>query len=258
MLKNMFSRRWWPTSLLVLGAIALTVRLGIWQLDRLGQRREFNAHVRAMQAAPVLVLTGEVPSADLETMEYRAVSAEGIYDFAHQVAIRNQAWAQDWGYEPGFALLTPLLLEDGAAVLVERGWIPARQDSPEAWRQFDQPGKVTVSGIIRLPLEQGEMGGGVPDPTLAPGQSGLDFWNLVDIERIRLQVPYALLPVYIQQAPGPDGTGLPYRALPELDLTDGPHLGYAFQWFTFAALLFFGYPVYLRKQAESEAARLRR
>jgi surfeit locus 1 family protein len=253
----MLSRRWWWTTLLVLAGTAVLVRLGIWQLDRLAARRDFNAHVLAMQAEPALILPGEPVGQDLTGMEYRLVQAAGVYDFDHQVALRNQVWTHSWGDEIGFALLTPLVLADGRAVLVERGWVARGDESPQSWRQFDQPGTVTVSGIIRLPLAEPEMGGGVPDPTLAPGQPGLDFWTLVDIRRLQEQMPWPLLPVYIQQAPGTDPAAPPYRALPELDLTDGPHLGYAFQWFTFAALLFFGYPVYLKRQGESSAARPR-
>lgn len=253
MLRLMFSRSWWPTTLLVLAGIALTVRLGFWQLDRLAQRQAFNAHARAMQAAPALVLSGQALDEDLSGMEYRQVEASGRYDFARQVAVRNQVWTQAWGDEMGYALLTPLLLEDGRAVLVQRGWVPAGYDGPEAWRLLDEPESARVTGIIRLPLERPGMGGGVPDPTLAPGQERLDFWNLVDIPRIRQQVPYPLLPVYVQQAPDPAQSGLPYRSLPELDLNDGPHLGYAGQWFTFAALLVFGYPVYLKKQEQVQA-----
>ena len=47
----------------------------------------------------------------------------------------------------------------------------------------------------------------------------------------------ALLPVYIQEAPEPAWQGPPYRSQPTLDLTEGPHMGYAIQWFTFAGLL---------------------
>ncbi len=247
MLKRMFSRTWLVTTLLVFAGMIFTIRLGFWQLDRLEQRRELNAHLAAMQVAPVLSLNQESISEDLTEMEYRQVKAVGTYDFEHQVAIRNQVWVQSWGNEPGYALLTPLLLSNGTAVLVERGWIPAEYQAPASWRQFDEPGQVTVEGIIRLPRAKGEMGGGVPDPTLAPGQTRLDFWNFVNLERIQEQMPYPLLNVYIQQAPNPSQSSLPYRSLPEIEISDGAHLGYALQWFFFASLLFFGYPVYLKK-----------
>jgi surfeit locus 1 family protein len=246
MFKLMFSRTWLATTFLILVGMAGTIRLGFWQLDRLEQRQEFNAHLRAMQVAPALSLNQEEFSDDLAEMEYRQVRAFGSYDFEHQVAIRNQVWTQSWGNEPGYALLTPLLLPNGAAVLVERGWIPAEYQSPASWRQFDEPGSVNVEGIIRLPRVKGEMGGGVPDPTLAPGQSHLDFWNFVNIERIQEQMPYPLLGIYIQQAPIASQDSLPYRYLPEIEISEGSHLGYALQWFFFASLLFFGYPIYLK------------
>jgi surfeit locus 1 family protein len=143
--------------------------------------------------------------------------------------------------------LTPLILSSGTAVLVERGWIPADYQSPASWRQFDEAGIVTVEGIIRLPRAKGEMGGGIADPTLAPGQASLDFWNFVNIERIQEQISYPLVSVYIQQAPAASQDSLPYRSLPEIEISEGAHLGYALQWFFFTSLLFFGYPTFLKK-----------
>ena len=60
--------------------------------------------------------------------------------------------------------------------------------------------------------------------------------------------PYQLLPVYVQQAPDPAWTSLPYRSQPDVEISEGPHLGYALQWFTFSALLGLGYPVFIRRQ----------
>lgn len=247
MLRLVFSRRWWWTTLLVLLAVGVTIRLGVWQLDRLETRRAYNAHVRETQTAPVLVLSGRVDE-DLAAMEYRAVQATGVYDFERQVAIRNQVWTQSWGDEPGHALLTPLVLADGSAILVRRGWIPARYATPESWREFDEPGRVTVAGVLRRPLEAGEMGGGVPDPTLVPGQAGLSFWNFVNVARLQKQIPYALAPAYIQEVPDGEDTRLPFAEAPVPDLSDGAHLGWALQWFFFAALLLGGYPFWLRRQ----------
>lgn len=250
-LKRYFSRRWWWTTLVMLAAVAVMVRLGIWQLDRLETRRAFNAHVTAMQAAPPLALEGEAISADLAGMEYRRASAAGVYDFEHQVALRNQYRGDPDGVaEYGYHLLTPLVLSDGSAVLVDRGWIPAEYATPESWRQFDEPAAASVTGILRLPLEEGDMGGGVPDPDPAPGQA-LYLWNFLPLDRLAAQMPYPLLPVYLQRSTGTGGAEYPEPILPVLELSDGPHLGYALQWFFYAALVFCGYPVYLRKQIPS-------
>ncbi len=121
-------------------------------------------------------------------------------------------------------------------------------DQPAAWRKYDDARVVRVNGILRLGGSKPEVGG-VPDPTLTPGQTRLDLWNSVNLERIGEQVPYQLLPVYIQPNPDPADVTPPIPFQPEVDISEGPHMGYAGQWFTFAALLLFGYPLlYLRRQ----------
>ena len=248
-LRLMFSRKWFLTTLLALAGTALCVRLGIWQLDRLAQRQAFNAHYLATSALPRLMLKS-APQDDLTQMEYRPVTLTGRYDFEYQVALRNQYYENRQGY----FLLTPLLLSDGTAILVERGWIPVEGNhlTSPGWRQYDQPGVVTVSGILRLGETEPEIGG-VPDPTLAPGQTHLDQWNIANVARIAQQVPYPLLPVFVQPDPEPARAQPPYPYQPEITIDEGPHFGYALQWFIFAALLFFGYPlVYLRLQAKME------
>jgi surfeit locus 1 family protein len=247
-LRLMFSRQWLLTTLLVVAGSALCARLGIWQLDRLEARKAFNAHYLTTSALPPLVIKS-APQDDLTQLEYCPATATGTYDPEHQVVLRNQY--QD--NQPGYFLLTPLVLSDKTAILVERGWIPAQgNETPVKWHQYDQPGSVTVRGILRLGETEPEIGG-VPDPTLAPGQTHLDQWNLVNVARIAQQVPYKLLPVFVQLNPEPARAQPPYPYQPEITIDEGPHFGYAMQWFTFATLLFFGYPlIYLRKQTQTE------
>ena len=254
MLGLIFSRRWWITSLLVLLGIGLTIRLGIWQVDRYLGNKAFAGHLAAMQSAAPLTLTIGLQPAGLTGMEYRAVRATGTFDFTHQIAVKNQIWVQTWGNDTGYILVTPLLFSDGSAVLVDRGWIPLKDNTPASWRQFDTSGSVTVSGVLRLPALP-QMGGAV-DPTLAPGQTSLDLWNLINISRLQKQMPYPILPVYIQQAPVGDNTDLPFKALPDPDLSEeGINAGYASMWFIFTVLLIFGYPLYLRKQTPDTSER---
>ena len=253
MLRLMFSRQWWWTTLLALAGIAFAARMGFWQLERMAQGQAQDEQLRAVQAMPRLDLGQETPVDDLLKMEYRPVEARGRYDFARQVAIRNQVWTQTWGDEPGYALLTPLLMENGPAVWVERGWIPAEADDPAAWRQYDEPGLIHVQGIIRLAADKTGLGG-VPDPTLAPGQRGLDFWNFVNLPRLQAQLPYPALPVYIQQAPEGLNDKLPYRWLSQPEVFNRPHLGFALMWFFYALLLGAGYPVLLRKRSAQSPA----
>ncbi|HSM71289.1 MAG TPA: SURF1 family protein [Anaerolineales bacterium] len=241
LLHKMFSRKWWFTTLLVLLGTALCVRLGIWQLDRLEGRREFNAQVESMRAMNPLDLNADEIDA-VEDMEWRAATATGEYDFANQVALRNRYNGNQYGYH----LLTPLRFSR-TAVLVDRGWVPADGNSaPDDWRKYDEVSVVTVTGQIRL--GQGKPAfGGVADALPADG-SLLWVWNNADIERIALQMPYPILNVYIQPDVNPEDDVPPIPFQPEVELTEGSHFGYALQWFTFATILFVGYPFYLRKQ----------
>lgn len=238
-MKKMFSRGWWFATLLVFAGTALCIRLGIWQLDRLEQRRAFNTQVLSMRALAPLDLNKGIP-ADLAAMEWRAVTVTGAYDFEHQVALRNRYHGDQYGYH----LLTPLIISGGAAVLVERGWIPATDnETPAAWRKYDQPGLITVTGQVRLGQQKPSFGG-VADPA----GDHLDIWNNFDLQRLAAQSPYPILPVFVQPAETAANSQPPIPAQPEIELTEGPHFGYALQWFSFASILFFGYPFFLRKQ----------
>lgn len=240
-LRRMFSLKWALTTLLVFAGTAVCVRLGIWQLDRLDQRRTFNAQVETMRMQEPLDLKADVP-ADLAAMEWRAVTVTGEYDFENQVAMRNQYNNGIYG----FHLITPLLF-DGGVVLVNRGWIPAESDSvPEDWRVYDEAGIVTVTGQIRL--GQGKPAfGGVADALPMDG-TRLTVWNNLDLDMMSAQFSYPILDVFVQPDPEPDDTTPPIPYQPEIELTEGSHFGYASQWFTFATILFVGYPFYLRKQ----------
>jgi surfeit locus 1 family protein len=245
-LKSMFQKKWILTTLLVLLGAALCIRLGIWQLDRLDQRRTFNTHYLSMLDMPPLDLNADTTS-DLASMEYRAVIVRGEYDFANQVALLN--YYHDGVY--GYHLLTPLLLADGRAVLVDRGWIPAEgNDSPSGWTRYNEAAPVPVQGVMRLGVTKVPFGGRA-DPPLAEGQTRLDFWNFANLERIGQQIPYPILPIYIQPTVDPADNVPPIPSAPEVEITEGPHMGYAIQWFFFASLLLAGYPFFLRKQEQA-------
>jgi surfeit locus 1 family protein len=78
-------------------------------------------------------------------------------------------------------------------------------------------------------------------------------WNNLDVEKMSGQSPYPVLPVFIQPDPEPGDSQPPIPSQPELDLSEGSHMGYALQWFTFATILFTGYPFYLHKQEAKSA-----
>lgn len=247
----LFSRRWLIITLLVIAISIGMVRLGFWQLDRLDQRRAYNAGVRAQLQSSTLVLSSGALGADLTGMEYRSVIVTGQYDFANQVALRNQAYQLLFGAH----LLTPLKIEGSdEAVLVDRGWIPQESYLTGNWDRFDEPGLVQVRGVIRLSESKPQFGK-INDPVPASGEPALRGWNFANLEAIARQVPYPLLPIYIQKStdpqnptpPYPDTAAMtkPFPVDPVLDLTEGNHFSYAMQWFVYATILMVGYPVFV-------------
>ncbi|MBE7534881.1 MAG: SURF1 family protein [Anaerolineales bacterium] len=247
LLRRMLSRRWILTTLLVVAGTLVLIRLGVWQLDRLAERRADNAHYAEMLSLPPLNLNAEIPS-QLGEMEYRAATATGTYDFENQIAVRNQVHRDQYGYH----LLTPLRFESptGAgetAVFVDRGWIPLEGNAtPTAWRKYDAPESVEISGVIRLGQSKPAFGG-IADALPLDG-SKLEIWNNADLAMIADQMPYPVLKIYVQLDEAIQNETPPISSAPEFEATEGPHFGYALQWFVFAAILFFGYPFFLRKQ----------
>lgn len=238
-----FSRRWLIPTILVLAGMVFLARLGAWQLDRLEQRRAFNVKVASQwRQEPFDVNRNDLP-ADLTELEYRRVVADGVFDYGRQVLLSNQTRSGS----PGVVLVTPLVLDDGRAVLVARGWVPFAQSTPEYWSQYDEPAGAPVIGLLQetqlLPS------GDAPPIPQEPQQE----WYRINVDAIQAQMPYELLPVFILQLPE---DGRPYDALPfreePLQLTEGNHLGYAIQWFTFAAILGFGYLQLIRYHERRE------
>lgn len=216
------------TTVLVVVAMGVMIRLGVWQLDRLAQRRAFNANATSrLQAPPLTDLPGA--SRDLAGLHYRAIVLRGRYDFTQQVALNNQ----EWQAQPGVHLITPLVLADSPqAVLVDRGWIPYAESAPANWEKFAEPGVVEVRGRI-LSTQTSPL-------AVAPVSGRQDTWFRVDVAGLQNQVSHPLLPVYVQALPDPTWKNLPYRRDVNLDLSEGPHLGYAITWFSFAAILGIG------------------
>ena len=84
--------------------------------------------------------------------------ATGHWDVGHQLLVRLRPYNGD----VGFYVMTPLVTDNGPAVLVNRGWVPAgrgrRQRAPRA---RPPSGTVTVTGRLR-PTEPRATGAAPP------------------------------------------------------------------------------------------------
>jgi surfeit locus 1 family protein len=103
-----------PSTLLTAAAVALFVSLGAWQLGRAGAKRALAADFAAGGPA---VEWRQLP---LDAPRYQRVTLRGRYDAAHQFLLDNMSHES----VAGLQVLTPLVLDDGSAVIVNRGWVP--------------------------------------------------------------------------------------------------------------------------------------
>ncbi len=246
---------WIASHVFVLSCVVVFVSLGLWQLGRLDERKAYNAAVAESQQLPVIPiedLLPEGPDSDPEAIDaaqYRTVTVTGVYDTDAEVLIRNRTLQG----LPGFWMLTPLVLPDGTAVAVNRGWVPfATTDADGPWPDYAPPtGAVTVTGMVKETVRQSK---GLI--TGATDETGVRLTTLarVDLERFQQQVDERIYPVSVDlRSQDPAGGQLP-QPVPEPILDDGPHLSYAMQWFIFALLTCIVYPLLLRRTARHKAA----
>lgn len=246
LLRTLFGRKWWWVTLLVLVLMALLARLGVWQLHRLQERRVANAALVAALESPPIDLNralGEyraVGPEQVEQLENRGIEASGRYDYDHQLTLILQNYEE----RPGVDLITPLVLGDGqTAVLVNRGWIPDAEVQAGRLGSYtgrDEP--VTVSGYI-APTET------LRRRALASPTTPSNQIYRVDISDIQEDLPYTLLPFYIKDGPPEGGDKQPPFRIPrEVDLSEGPHLNYAMQWFIFSIGLGVAYVIFIYRK----------
>jgi surfeit locus 1 family protein len=241
--------RWLLSHVLVILLIVLMVNLGLWQLRRLDEKRDRNALVEARMDEAVVAVEDLAPvGAGDETVDrarFRRVEATGTYDADATVVVRNRS--QDG--RAGAWLVTPLTLAGGEQVGIIRGFV-ALDEQGETPRPAPPEGEVTVTGLAM-------------DPDRLGGTAGLDVDELLATDGV--------LPVLVQgeasdppdagpdaataEGSGPSPASKPSPAaesaglvlVPAPELSAGPHLSYAVQWFTFSAIALVGYPIILRR-----------
>jgi cytochrome oxidase assembly protein ShyY1 len=218
---------WLLGHVVALAAVVAFARLGLWQLDRLEEKRDRNRLIAERADGPAI----DIAEVDIERAEFQHTRATGRFDTGDQVLIRNRSYRGTLGAN----VVTPLVLRGSSAVLVNRGWIPLDTEPP------DPPdGEVTVEGLL---LASQQRGIGPRDP--ADGR--LAVLNRVDVRRIDAQSELDLFPLHLSLArPEPEGD-YPIPLDPPVR-DEGPHRSYAIQWFLFTGIVLIGYPILLRRR----------
>ena len=216
------------TQVLIIGAgpVGLTLALGHWQLQRAAYKEDLAQQVQARAALvplPQDALLYLVPD-DLPSQAQRRIELRGVWLPQHTVALDNRQMLE----KQGFFIMTPLQLDaSGAVVLVQRGWLPRNFLQRDALLPFETPaGVVEVAGTIAL----------APARLYAfdAAEKGTIRQNL-DIANYRVETGLPLRDfMLVQQGPASEGL---LRSWPSPNLGIERHYGYAFQWFSLAALI---------------------
>lgn len=213
--------RWLPWIAAAL-AVTLFSGLGVWQLQRAAEKRAVIASLEDSRQ-PALERVPGTPAA-LRDAARREVRIQGRFEGKRQFLLDNRILEG----RPGFDVLTPLLLDDGRRVLVDRGWVaagPGREPVESVGLAVDGP--VTAQGRLWLPESGIALGAAV-----APGEGWPRLVTRIDFAALEQTLGRDLVPAVIR-AKG----DAPWLFRPrDLQPRFGPvrHYGYAFQWFALA------------------------
>lgn len=213
-----FTSSWKMLSLAIV-SILLFMRLGIWQIHRAEEKRQWLAMYQAqMQRSPV-----RIPGPSVQ--QYQPVQVQGQARLPVTLLLDNQHHEHQFGYD----VLIPLLLADGKVVLVDHGWVPG------------DPSRLSLPNIADLPLHNLFYTGHAYYPAVQQWVLGAGIevktQNLVIVETLNLAtishfLHKSVYPFIIRQSAEPQSTYV--RDWPIVAGSAVRHIGYAVQWFVFA------------------------
>jgi surfeit locus 1 family protein len=225
----------------VLG-VALTVRLGVWQLSRGHEKEALHAAILARQAQPTLDTVAVLKDKTVFTQLHQGVRLEGQWLPQYTVYLENRPMQG----RSGFIVLTPLQLDKHTTVLVQRGWIPRHQQDRTLLAPIETPqGQVHVKGRIALGpsevMDLGDKTNSTVDATTAQTARQSPIRQNLNLADYSHATDLSLVGTVLQT--DADAEGL-QRNWPEITAGVEKHWGYAFQWFALAVvqlLLYFWY-----------------
>jgi len=223
------------TIAVAVGVAAVCARLGIWQTERLAARQAHNAMLTARLGDPAVPL-GALPS-DTGAGHYRRVTVRGTLDYSREIA-----WAPRMRHgSPGVNLLT-ILRPAGSdtGVLVDRGWAYSPDAKSVEFRRWRERDTVELAGYVETWAQDCAVveGASLPPPC---GDSGTRLLRRLDRRAAERIIGEPVAPYLVMQTSDSvlRADSVPVRA-DEPVLDEGPHRGYALQWFAFAAIALVG------------------
>ena len=213
----------WPF-VFTCAVLAVLVSLVLWQLQRLAWKEGVLAQIAARVKAAPVAAPADWGAFDPQRDEYRHVTVSGTFEHDHEAMVFRATGNGRPGFEgPGYLVLTPLLLESGAHVLVNRGFVPIARRDPASRAPGQVTGQVTVTGLLRSTEPRNAF---TPKDDPAKGE-----WFTRDVAAISAH--FALerpAPFSIDADATPNPGGLPVGGATVLAIAND-HLSYALTWY---------------------------
>jgi len=224
----------WKMTLFTALLLPVVLSLGVWQLGRAEEKRQFEAayldKIGALAVAP-----GEAVA------DFQRIRITGQYEAGRNFLLDNQIRDGQIGY----GVVSVFRAEDGRGWLINRGFIAgdrARRSVPEI---SSPSGSVTLTGLVWPELGLLPVFGDNVWPTGWP--------KLVQrIEVARMAALFEnMAAVEVRLEAGQPGV---FAAAPtELNMPAAKHTGYAVQWFGLAAALSIGFTVFgFRRRSDDD------
>lgn len=225
--------RVWLSIGAVVGALAILLFLGTWQVVRLQWKTALIDELAARVGAEAVAFPIDLRVAD-DDLQFLRVRVSGTFKHAGE----QRLFSRTRGGVAGFHLMTPLEMAPGRYVFVNRGWV-----SDPAAAGISRPDRqVVVEGVIRNFLPPGSF---TPD-----NDPAANMWFNPDLEAMANAAGVSdVAPVYIA-AITPEGA--PVGDPPGVNLRNN-HLGYAITWYGLAAALLGVVAAAVFKRKESDA-----
>ncbi len=212
------------------------VNLAFWQIDRLHQRQDFSEILAArVPVAPVPLEDALAKYPNSVDAEWYRVIAIGTYLEDEDISVVNVTQDGIAGHDA----VTPLLLDNGQVLLVNRGFLPLSIDAPPA-----PVGRVTIEGRLRASAVRRT--GAVSDP--ATGE--LTEIQRIDIDRLSGQLPFPTVSMYVDLLNSQPTESDLLSRISDPAFSNGPHLSYAVQWFLFSACALAGWGIAVRREVK--------
>jgi surfeit locus 1 family protein len=229
-----FRLNFWMTVCAV-PALMILLGLGFWQVQRLEWKQAIINERAERLAAPPLDIAS-VSATSWQEVEHRRVKITGKYLHDREILLLNSVRHG----QNGFDLITPMALESGGTVLVNRGWVPRDWPQPESRGGLARrrpSGTVERTGILRA-------GGKRGNPWIPDNEPARDQWYFPDVAQMAAKARLAdARPYFIELAPGGNLEGYP-KGPHASSAIRNKHLEYAITWFGLAATLLVIYVLY--------------